>query len=223
MRKWSAVACFYDNGSKQHGAVCVISTSSPTTPPSLSLSLSLKGRPIDMSSKSDNKLSTCGNRRRSSATKEDVKRMCPQQRARYLAYEEPPKEAKTWMAMSRQRVSAWESSGAGGKRHTTVGHHQCDERDEEEKKRQDLIIGQLKAAEARNRVRQMRLQYRSMRTQEINLMISCQSSAQTAVRLELLLPTEESKINTIDCLDKLQRKRVEEILDDEKGLTITRR
>ncbi|XP_036803710.1 protein LKAAEAR1 [Oncorhynchus mykiss] len=176
-----------------------------------------------MSSKSDNKLSTCGNRRRSSATKEDVKRMCPQQRARYLAYEEPPKEAKTWMAMSRQRVSAWESSGAGGKRHTTVGHHHCDERDEEEKKRQDLIIGQLKAAEARNRVRQMRLQYRSMRTQEINLMISCQSSAQTAVRLELLLPTEESKINTIDCLDKLQRKRVEEILDDEKGLTITRR
>uniref|UniRef100_A0A8C7PKC6 Uncharacterized protein n=1 Tax=Oncorhynchus mykiss TaxID=8022 RepID=A0A8C7PKC6_ONCMY len=147
-----------------------------------------------MSSKSDNKLSTCGNRRRSSATKEDVKRMCPQQRARYLAYEEPPKE----------RVSAWESSGAGGKRHTTVGHHHCDERDEEEKKRQDLIIGQLKAAEARNRVRQMRLQYRSMRTQEINLMISCQSSAQTAVRLELLLPTEESKINTIDCLDKLQ-------------------
>uniref|UniRef100_A0A8C7K7H1 Uncharacterized protein n=1 Tax=Oncorhynchus kisutch TaxID=8019 RepID=A0A8C7K7H1_ONCKI len=116
-----------------------------------------------MSSKSDNKLSTCGNRRRTSATKEDVKRMCPQQRARYLAYEEPPKEAKTWMAMSRQRVSAWESSGAGGKRHTTVGHHHCDERDEEEKKRQDLIIGQLKAAEARNRVRQMRLQYRSMR------------------------------------------------------------
>ncbi|XP_055788725.1 uncharacterized protein LOC129861368 isoform X2 [Salvelinus fontinalis] len=207
-------ACFYDNGSKQHGAVCVISTSFPPLSES---------RPIDMSSKSDNKPSTCGNRRRSSATKEEVKRMCPQQRARYLAYEEPPKEAKTWMAMSRQRVSAWQSSGAGGKRHTSVGHHHCDERDEEEKRRQDLIIGQLKAAEARNRVRQMRLQYRSMRTQEINLMISCQSNAQTAVRLELLLPTEESKINAIDCLDKLQRKRVEEILDDDKGLTLTRR
>uniref|UniRef100_A0A673WRG6 Uncharacterized protein n=1 Tax=Salmo trutta TaxID=8032 RepID=A0A673WRG6_SALTR len=145
-----------------------------------------KVRPIDMSSKSDNKPSTCGNRRRTSATKEDVKRMCPQQRARYL------------------RVSAWESSGAGVKRHIPVGHHHCDDRDEEEKRRQDLIIGQLKAAEARNRVRQMRLQYRNMRTQEINLMISCQSSAHTAVRLELLLPTEESKINTIDCLDKLQ-------------------
>ncbi|CAB1335773.1 unnamed protein product [Coregonus sp. 'balchen'] len=164
-----------------------------------------------MASKSDNKPSTCGNRRRPSATKEDVKRMCPQQRARYLAYEEPPKEAKTWMAMSRQRVSAWESPGTGGKRQTPVGHQHCDERDEDEKRRHDLIIGQLKAAEARNR------------TQEINLMISCQSSAQTAVRLELLLPTEESKINTIDCLDKLQRKRVEEILDDEKGLTIKRR
>ncbi|XP_048034324.1 uncharacterized protein LOC125260153 isoform X2 [Megalobrama amblycephala] len=59
--------------------------------------------------------------------------------------------------------------------------------------------------------------------QEINLMISCQSNAQRAVRLEHLLTVRERKINHTDCMDQLQRRRVEEILEDEKGLTINRR
>ena len=44
----------------------------------------------------------------------------------------------------------------------------------------------------------------SPQAQEIDLMISCQDSAMDAVRLELLLRPKEEKINTIDCLDKLQ-------------------
>uniref|UniRef100_A0A3P8YRT6 Uncharacterized protein n=1 Tax=Esox lucius TaxID=8010 RepID=A0A3P8YRT6_ESOLU len=159
---------------------------------------------IDMESQSDNIPSTSGNRRRSSATAEAVKRMCPQQRARYLAYEEPPKEAKTWMAKSRQRVSAWQSTADGEKWWTHVGRYHCDEADEAEKRRQDLVIGQLKAAEARNRLRQMRLQYQNLKAKEINLMISGQSNAQTALRLELLLATGQSNTHTNDCLDKLQ-------------------
>ncbi|TRY84014.1 hypothetical protein DNTS_013561 [Danionella cerebrum] len=59
--------------------------------------------------------------------------------------------------------------------------------------------------------------------QEINLMISCQSTAQRAVRLEQFLSVRESKIKPTDCMDQLQRRRVEEILEDEHALTLKRR
>ncbi|KAK1801673.1 hypothetical protein P4O66_022316, partial [Electrophorus voltai] len=58
--------------------------------------------------------------------------------------------------------------------------------------------------------------------QEMNLMISCQSNAQSAIRLELLLLAREKRVNIRDSLDQLQRRRVEEILEDDKGLTIIR-
>ncbi|KAJ8017269.1 hypothetical protein DPEC_G00016060 [Dallia pectoralis] len=168
---------------------------------------------------SDNIPGPSGNRTRSNLNQESVRRMSLQQRARYMAYQEPHKEAKVWMDKSRKRVSAWRSTTVGGKRPT---HIDPETEGETEKTRQDLITGQLKAAEARNRLRQMRLKYQCMRAKEINLMISGQDNAQTAIRLELLLSTEQSNTHTKDCLDKLQRKRVEEILEDIKGLTINR-
>uniref|UniRef100_A0A8B9R7B2 Uncharacterized protein n=1 Tax=Astyanax mexicanus TaxID=7994 RepID=A0A8B9R7B2_ASTMX len=146
----------------------------------------------------------------------DLKRMCPQQRARHLAYAEPSKEAKGWMAASRQWV------------HARLAQQKAERNPQrvlDSKLHQDELIGQLKATEARNRIRQMRQQYHNLKAQEINLMISCQPSAQSAVRLELLLQAQEKKnkkTNISDGLDQLQRQRVEEILEDEKGLTIIR-
>ncbi|XP_034168091.2 protein LKAAEAR1-like [Pangasianodon hypophthalmus] len=153
----------------------------------------------------------CGNKK-----SVDLKRMCPQQKARSLAYAEPSKEVQAWMAASHQRVlsrlahereKAWEKNPF---------------QDLDSKLRHDTLIGQLKAAEARNRIRQMRLQCHNLKMREISLMISSQASVQSAVRLELFLAKEKQRNNS-DSLDQLQRRRVEEILEDEKGLTIIRR
>ncbi|KAL2103513.1 hypothetical protein ACEWY4_000381 [Coilia grayii] len=160
------------------------------------------------------------NQRRSS----DLKKMCPQQRARCQAYLEPSKEAQRSMSLAKQRVCATIAKEKSLQNDNTTG---------DMKKRQDSLIGQLKAAEARNRIRQMRLNYHNFRAesplflanlqaQEINVMISSQTTAQGALRVELLLPASESKMKTSDSLGKLQRRRVEEILDDERGLTLNR-
>ncbi|XP_037397575.1 protein LKAAEAR1 isoform X2 [Pygocentrus nattereri] len=136
------------------------------------------------------------------ATGADLKRMCPQQRARHLAYAEPSKEAKGWMAASKQRVRARLAQERTASEKNP--QHGLDS-----KLHQDVLVGQLKADEARNRIRRMRLQYQN-------------PSAQSAVRLELLLSAQERKMNSTDSLDQLQRRRVEEILEDERGLTIIR-
>lgn len=78
----------------------------------------------------------------------DLKRMCPQQKARYLAYAEPSKEVQAWMAASQQRVLAH-------KREKVWVNDPLQDLDS--KLHHDTLIGQLKAAEARNRIRQMRL------------------------------------------------------------------
>ncbi|XP_059384617.1 protein LKAAEAR1-like [Carassius carassius] len=140
-------------------------------------------------------------------------KMCPQQRARHEAYSEPSKEAQSWMAAARQRVCT----------------HQNNQKPRQVCKltaaaeRQNQLTAQLKAAEARNRVRQLRQHYQNLKEQEINLMMSCQSNTQRAVRLEQLLLVRERKINHTDCMDQLQRRRIEEILEDEKGLSISRK
>uniref|UniRef100_A0A8C9SAD5 Uncharacterized protein n=1 Tax=Scleropages formosus TaxID=113540 RepID=A0A8C9SAD5_SCLFO len=94
---------------------------------------------------------------------------------------------------------------------------------EAERKQRDMVIGQLKAAEARNRIRQMRLRYQSIRAKEISLMVSCQATAQNAIRLQQLLPVKEKKCVVRDTLDRLQRRRVEELLDDDGEPFLTRR
>lgn len=87
----------------------------------------------------------------------DLKRMCPQQKARNLAYAEPSKEVRAWMAASQQRVfsilaherkKAWENNPL---------------QELDSKLHHDTLIGQLKAAEARNRIRQMRLQCHNLK------------------------------------------------------------
>lgn len=80
----------------------------------------------------------------------DLKRMCPQQKARFLAYAEPSKEVQAWMAASHQRVV----SRLAHVREKAQEKNPLQDLDS--KLHHDTLIGQLKAAEARNRIRQMR-------------------------------------------------------------------
>ncbi|CAM9422710.1 unnamed protein product [Lampetra fluviatilis] len=88
--------------------------------------------------------------------------------------------------------------------------------------RQARLIGQLKAAEARARIRALRLHYQRIRANEINHLVASQPTATKAMRLEALLPTKPSSPEPPDPLDKLQRFRIEQILEDEQGLTTKR-
>ncbi|XP_028666431.1 protein LKAAEAR1-like [Erpetoichthys calabaricus] len=145
----------------------------------------------------------------------ELRKMNPQEKARYLAYKEPSKEIRSAIVCSQQRLQQWSKENKNTLK-TTIP-----QRDEEYRKHENLI-GQLKAAEARNRIRLMRLKYQSFRVEEVNHFISCQPTAQRALRLELLLPRKIDTSSPGDTLDTLERKRIEEILEDERGLTIKR-
>uniref|UniRef100_A0A8C5W4A8 LKAAEAR motif containing 1 n=2 Tax=Microcebus murinus TaxID=30608 RepID=A0A8C5W4A8_MICMU len=69
-------------------------------------------------------------------------------------------------------------------------------------KSQNLLLGVLKAAEARGRVRALRLRYSRMREEEISFLIKHQKSARAAVRLELLLPPQLKPTRIPDPLDR---------------------
>lgn len=80
-------------------------------------------------------------------------KMCLQQRARHEAYSEPSKEAQSWMAAARQRVCAHLNN--------QKSRQVCKLTAAAE--RQNQLTAQLKAAEARNRVRQLRQHYQNLK------------------------------------------------------------
>ncbi|XP_072591372.1 protein LKAAEAR1 isoform X4 [Vulpes vulpes] len=80
--------------------------------------------------------------------------------------------------------------------------------------RQDLLLGVLKAAEARGRIRALRLRYIRLRAEAISLLIQQQESARAAIRLELLLPPQLKPTRIPDPLDRQERRRVETILEE---------
>uniref|UniRef100_A0AC11BB09 LKAAEAR motif containing 1 n=1 Tax=Ovis aries TaxID=9940 RepID=A0AC11BB09_SHEEP len=80
--------------------------------------------------------------------------------------------------------------------------------------RQDRLLGVLKAAEARGRVRALRLRYARMRAEEISLLIQRERSARAAIRLELFLPPQLKPTRIPDPLDRQERRRVETILEE---------
>ncbi|XP_075384317.1 protein LKAAEAR1 [Tenrec ecaudatus] len=80
---------------------------------------------------------------------------------------------------------------------------------------QDRLLGVLKAAEARGRVRALRLRYARMRAEEISLLIQRQKSARAAIRLEMFLPPLLKPRRISDPLDRQERRRVETILEEE--------
>ncbi|XP_041481645.1 protein LKAAEAR1-like isoform X1 [Lytechinus variegatus] len=151
---------------------------------------------------------------RKKLSQRELNAMHPTQRSKYLAYEDPPKEATEAIASSKKRVQD-----------KSKKHLEDSRRENEvdiEKDKHNQLIGQLKAAEARNRLRVMRLRYQANRAQEVKHLISCQPSAIKAVRLQAMVPHIPDKNSPSDSLDKLERTRVETLLEDERGLTIDR-
>ncbi|KAK2110393.1 Protein lkaaear1 [Saguinus oedipus] len=92
--------------------------------------------------------------------------------------------------------------------------------------RQNLLLGVLKAAEARGRVRDLRLRYTRMRppeprqAEEIALLIQQQKSARASIRLELFLPPQLRPTRIPDPLDRQERRRVEAILEEKADSSI---
>ncbi|XP_051832789.1 protein LKAAEAR1 isoform X2 [Antechinus flavipes] len=82
---------------------------------------------------------------------------------------------------------------------------------------QKRLIGVLKASEARNRIRALRLRYTRMRAEEIKHLISRQKTARAAIRLELFLPPHLNPTKIPDCLDRRERHRVEAILEEKNS------
>nr|CAB3262791.1 uncharacterized protein LOC100183298 [Phallusia mammillata] len=146
----------------------------------------------------------------------EIKKMAPQEKARYMAYEEPQKDIQDRLDATQKRVKEVKI------RHKMLkGHKNLPE--EEERLKHSNLIGQLKAAEARNRIRVMRLQYQAMRAHEIKHLIACQPTSLKALRFEALVPPFIDNSNPGDQLDKLERSRVEAILEDEMGITVNRK
>ncbi|XP_005101403.1 protein LKAAEAR1 [Aplysia californica] len=145
----------------------------------------------------------------------ELKKLAPQQRSRYLAYEEPSKEVTDARQASMKRLI--DQKKQYEKQFVPLSNEEEEERDKHAK-----LIGQLKAAEARNRLRIMRLRYQANRAQEISHLIACQPVALKAVRLQALVPPYFEMKDKGDNLDKFDRKRVEDLLEDAKGLITNR-
>ncbi|KAM5217969.1 LOW QUALITY PROTEIN: protein LKAAEAR1 [Hipposideros larvatus] len=73
---------------------------------------------------------------------------------------------------------------------------------EQSAERQDRLLGVLKAAEARGRIRALRLRYNHLRAEEISLLVQRQKSARAAIRLELFLPPQLKPTRIPDPLDR---------------------
>ncbi|XP_067665487.1 protein LKAAEAR1-like isoform X1 [Haliotis asinina] len=145
----------------------------------------------------------------------ELKKLSPQERSRYLAYEEPPKHVSEAVSATNKRLVELKKARI----------RECappSEKEVEEKIKHDNLIGQLKAAESRNRLRIMRLRYQANRAQEISHLIACQPVALKAVRLQALLPPYPDTKDRGDRLDKLDRERVEQLLEDTEGLQTNR-
>lgn len=135
----------------------------------------------------------------------DTTKMSPEQKRRYLAFADP----------GDPKVKAMLS--------TVVLKEQKTSTEQEKLMEQKNLVGILKAAEARSRLRNARLQYQNLRAQEIHFLISFQRTAKGAVRLEVFLPPRKNLAKLSDCMDTVQRGRIEEILEDENGEIFIRR
>ncbi|XP_070534782.1 protein LKAAEAR1-like [Ptychodera flava] len=148
-------------------------------------------------------------------TQRELSNMAPQERSKYLAYEEPPKHVAEAMAKTKTRLTEKKKLEQKQMKPAAI-EEQLD------KEKHSQLIGQLKAAEARNRLRVMRLRYQANRAEEVKHLIACQPTSLKAVRLQALVPPYQESVSSGDALDSLQRERVETILEDEMGITVNR-
>ncbi|XP_013394044.2 protein LKAAEAR1-like, partial [Lingula anatina] len=145
----------------------------------------------------------------------ELNKLGPMAKSRYMAYEEPSKDILAVREKTLKRLKDL-------KKDYEMNHPPVPEEVIIEKDKHAKLIGQLKAAEARNRLRIMRLRYSANRAQEINHLISCQPTAIKAVRLQALVPSSAERKDKGDRLDKLQRHRIESLLEDSRGLLTNR-
>ncbi|XP_068117981.1 protein LKAAEAR1 isoform X2 [Hyperolius riggenbachi] len=150
---------------------------------------------------------------KSKAFKKGPGKMDAMQRARHLAYEPPSKSVAASIAATQTRLREHVLKSVG---------QTLQQAADPEQEKQAKVVGQLKAAEARNRIRLMRFRFQCMRAQELNNLISCQPTARDAIRLEVFLPPRPHKEGSQDRLRGLERERVESLLMDDKGLLTNR-
>ncbi|XP_073436962.1 protein LKAAEAR1 [Dendrobates tinctorius] len=143
----------------------------------------------------------------------DIKKMDPMQKARYMAYEQPSKAIAASLLMTQNRLKEHALKTVPGQKQRVL---------DPEQERQKKVVGQLKAAEARNRIRLLRIRFQCSRAQELNNLISCQPTAREAIRLEVFLPPWPHADKTCDPLRRLERERVESLLEDDEGLMTSR-
>ncbi|XP_044155219.1 protein LKAAEAR1 [Bufo gargarizans] len=143
----------------------------------------------------------------------DVKKMVPMQRARHMAYEQPSKVMAASLLMTQNRLREHALKSIPKPQQRVL---------DPEQEKQEKVVGQLKAAEAQNRIRLMRLRFQSMRAQDLKYLISCQPTAREAIRLEVFLPHRTHEDKFCDSLRRQQRERVESLLEDDRGLMTNR-
>ncbi|CAD5119200.1 DgyrCDS7835 [Dimorphilus gyrociliatus] len=149
---------------------------------------------------------------------QEIKKLHPTLRSRYLAYEEPSKRVTDLQSSIKKRLYEQKQREEKQK---YIPPEEIDENEKHEK-----LYGQLKAAEARNRLRLMRLRFQANRSEESNHLIGCQQTARKAVRLEAFLtpyiPHKQSRGNLKNPLSKIDKARLEGLMDDPDGRMIKR-
>lgn len=95
--------------------------------------------------------------------------------------------------------------------------------EKEEKEKMQKIMGQLRAAEARSRLRMRRLKFEASQAREIEQLIACQPSALEALRLERVLrPNKIQKDSTKNLLSRAEVDRVNYLMEDSNMLQLKR-
>jgi ribosome-binding ATPase YchF (GTP1/OBG family) len=126
-----------------------------------------------------------------------LSKMTPIERSRYMAYEPPSKEIVSKQMESLQRVRTRHLMETNKK--PTLSLMNIIEKEENNE-----LIGQLKAAEARQRLRSAQKTYEKERLRELEHLISSQPSAQEAVRLQKFIPPTPVFVNVPNYLTKTQ-------------------
>ena len=158
-------------------------------------------------------------------TEPDIRKMGLVQRSRHLAYEKPTKDAEDAQQKARVRVQNI----------NTLKKEQLNSfptREElEARKERDHLTGELKSAEARDRVSSLKSRYEECQKIEMDRILLAQPTSLRALRLSVLL--EEPLNNSIklksrsklgrENLNEIERIRCETIISDREGLTFERK
>ena len=132
------------------------------------------------------------------------------ERSRYFAYE--PSRHSTSIKTAQQRVH----------QQLAIKLEQLNQNNWVRQQARDNLqrnyqLGQIKAAEAKTRTRELRDTYHANRASEIKHLVSTQQSALKAARLQSLLPCANGQKKLADVMSKKLRMRVEELMEDELG------